>query len=300
MTRIVFFGNERLATGVSTNCAVLASLIEAGYEIAAVIASSQAANSRGLEIEEVARRHNIPLLLPDKIADLVDDIAAFRADAGVLVAFGQIIPEAIINLFPAGIINLHPSLLPLHRGPTPIESVILEGSKSTGVTIMKLANKMDAGDVYAQSEIDLSGQESKQELADKLLEIGAGMMVDLLPEILAGSIVALPQDESRATYDSKINKTDGVLDFTKPAAILEREIRAFAEWPKSHCELFGKTVIITSAGVIADDTDQKPGEIVTHGQGLKIATSGGWLAINRLKPAGKNEMSAAEFIRGLR
>lgn len=298
---IVFFGNERLATGVQTNAPTLQALINAGYNVAAVVSNfepGQSRKARTLEIEAVAKKHNIPVLLPVKPADIIKELKGLDAEAGVLVAYGKIVPQSIIDVFPKGIINIHPSLLPLHRGPTPIESVILDGSKRTGVSVMALAKEMDAGPVYAQSEVELAGSESKQELVDRLLEIGGSMLIEVLPEILEGSVVALPQDDSRATYDSLISKQNGILDFSKPAVQLEREIRAFIEWPKSRTTIGDKEVVITAAHAI--DQANKPGVAVVEAKQLMIGTADGSLVIDKLKPAGKAEMSAQAFLAGYR
>ncbi len=298
---ILFFGNERLATGVSTTAPTLTALIEAGYDVAAVISNFERGTSRSardLEIAAIAEKHGIPLLLPAKPGDIIDDLLAYRAEAAVLVAYGKIVPQSVIDIFPSGIVNIHPSLLPLHRGPTPLESVILDGSAKTGVSLMQLAKEMDAGPVYGQSELELKGDETKQELADQLLEIGGSMLIELLPGILDGSVVALPQDDSRATYDQLINKDVGELDWTKPAAQLEREVRAFAEWPKSRTEVAGKEVIVTKACTAKGSG--KPGEIDINGidNVVTVTTSDGLLCIEKLKPAGKSEMNAGAFIRG--
>jgi methionyl-tRNA formyltransferase len=296
---IVFFGNERLATGVDTTAPTLGALIEAGYNIAAVVSHYEVGTSRKsrvLEIDEVAKRHNIPVHLPEKPEHLAQELKALGADAGVLVAYGKIVPQSVINIFPRGIINIHPSLLPLHRGPTPVESVILDGSTSTGVSIMALAKEMDAGPIYARSEVELHGKETKQELADQLLEIGGSMLLEVLPGILDGSIVALPQDDSRATYDALIAKKDSWIDWHKPAFELEREIRAFTEWPKSRARLADKEIIITKAHVT--DRALKPGETLIEAKQLIIGTSQQSLAIDKLKPAGKPEMTAQAFLAG--
>lgn len=296
---ILFFGNERLATGVSTTAPTLEALVQAGYHVAAVVSNftqAQSRQARELEIEAVAKKHGIPLLLPASPADILDNLKAYKAEAGILVAYGRLVPEELINLFPKGIINIHPSLLPLHRGPTPIESTILEGRDKTGVSIMALAKEMDAGPVYAQSEVPLTGKETKQELADQLLEVGKAMLLEILPEILEGSVVALPQDESHANYDKLISKADGVLDWHKPAVQLEREIRAFAGWPKSRTVLSDKHLVITAAHV--EDKALQPGQTLVDGKQLLVGTGEGSLSIDRLKPAGKGEMDIAGFLAG--
>ncbi|HUD10385.1 MAG TPA: methionyl-tRNA formyltransferase [Candidatus Saccharimonadales bacterium] len=296
---VIFFGNERLATGVETTTLALRALLENKYQVKAVVsnyAADQSKNARSLEVAQVTESHQLPLLLPTKLKDIKSELLNYNADIGVLVAYGKIVPEEIINIFPRGIVNLHPSLLPLHRGPTPIESVILDGDEKTGVSIMQLAKAMDAGPIYGQSELKLSGNESKQSLADTLLDIGQAMLLELLPGIINGTIVALPQANSRASYDNLLSKNDGTLDWQKPAIQLEREIRAFAEWPKSRTILGGKEVIITNSKVINEIG--KVGDIKMEGRRLFVYCAQQALEILSLKPAGKPEMSAEAFISG--
>ena len=299
---IVFFGNERLATGVQTSVPTLQALIEAGYNIAAVVSNyetGQSRNARHLEIQEVAEKHGIPVLLPAKLTDINEQLRSFGAVAGVLVAYGKIVPQSIIDMFPRGIVNIHPSLLPLHRGPTPIESVIINGDAQTGVSIMQLAKEMDAGPVYVAQKFPLKGNESKQELTERLLGLGKDLLIGSLPGIIEGTLIPKPQDDSQATYDRLLSKEDGLIDWSKSAAQLAREIRAFAEWPKSRTELAGKEIIITEAhvGEYSELTPQaKP--FITPDDLIGVLTGEGLLVIDRLKPAGKKEMSAKEFIAG--
>lgn len=296
---IVFFGNERLATGVTTSADTLQELVNGGYNVVAVVSHNEATASRQqreLEVAVVAKKHGIPVFLPAKPAEIIDTLAEFKPMLGVLVAYGKIVPQSVIDLFPRGIVNIHPSLLPLHRGPTPLESVILDGSKKTGVSLMRLASEMDAGPVYAYSELDLQGNESKQFLADELLALGSSMLGALLPRIISGDVIGAPQDGSKATYDSLITKGNGVLDWQKPAAQLEREVRAYAEWPKSRTILGGNAVIITKAHMLSGVGE--PGKIWKEGKNFGIYTTGGIFVIDSLKPAGKAEMSAEAFLAG--
>lgn len=297
--RVVFFGNERLATGVSTEVLTLQGLIENGYEVAGVIANyeqSRSRSERSLEIADAAREHNIPIHLVRNSASVSKIVENMSADIGVLVAFGQIVPRKTIDLFPAGIINLHPSLLPRHRGSTPIESAILQNDATTGVSIMKLAAQMDAGPIYGQSELELSGSETKQQLSRKLLEIGSATLMELLPGILEGKIAAIPQDDSAATYSKRISKEDGVLDWTKDADELEREIRAYKNWPNSRTMIAHKDVIITKSSVLP--LDGIPGNMNIIDNNIVVFCTNGALKIEKLKPAGKREMTSTEFLAG--
>lgn len=296
--RLIFFGNERLATGVKSTVEALNGLIAAGYDIAAIVTNYEVGvsrKSRELEIERVARQHNIPLLMPAKPAEIIDQLRAYNALAGVLVAYGRIIPQSVIDIFPRGIINIHPSLLPLHRGPTPIESVLLEGAPKTGVCIMQLVKEMDAGPVFGYAELTLTGRETKQGLADTLLELGGRTLLELLPGILSGTVVGQPQ-ESTPSYDQLISKADGILDYTKPAIQLEREIRAYLEWPGSRTTLANRDITITKAHVVAGNGP--PGEIQASKKELIIYTSKDAIAVDRLKPAGKNDMAIEAFLAG--
>jgi methionyl-tRNA formyltransferase len=308
-TSLVFFGNERLATGVNTEVPTLQALIEAGYDIEAVVSNYERGTSRSareLEIQKVANEYDIPILLPEKPANIIDQLRDLKAEAAVLVAYGRIVPQSIIDIFPKGIINIHPSLLPLHRGSTPIESVILSGSKITGVSIMQLTKAMDAGPIFGQSEVTLTGQETKQELADHLLEVGSRMVIELLPGILNGSVIAKPQDDSAATYDKMISKEDGKITkedlINKSAEEIEREIRAYGEWPKSlYIAVDGERLIITKAQAIRDDQNNyQPGEFTPSLDGnLLLTTKSGHIKIERLKPEGRKEMTAKDYWNGL-
>lgn len=302
---LVFFGNERIATGVSTQAPTLKALIHSGYTISAVVINYEKAtsrNSRTLEIADVAQYYNIPIITPDSLPAIKDQLSSYSCEAAVLVAYGRIIPQSIIDLFPRGIINIHPSLLPKHRGPTPIESTIINGEHKAGVSIMQLSKAMDAGPLFGQAEITLSGVETKQELADKLLRLGSKMLIELLPGILDGTTVAFPQETSEATYDLLIRKSTGILDWQKPAAQLEREIRAFAGWPKSRTVIAGKDVTITSATAtteIYQGSHVAPGHFYkAPGNLLGVTTGKGSLIIDKLIPSGKQEMPAPAFLAG--
>jgi methionyl-tRNA formyltransferase len=291
--KLVFFGNERLATAVKTTAPTLRVLIDAGWQVCAVVSNFRPAVSRSereLEIATVARAHNIPLLLPEKVADIAHELRQFGAECGVLVAYGQIVPQSIIDIFPAGIINIHPSLLPHYRGPTPVETAILDGATETGVSLMALAAKMDAGPVYAQQALSLSGGETKQELADKLLGIGTQMLIDNLPAIIDGKMRATEQNEAEATYTKLLKKDDGVVNWQEPAEVVERKIRAYAGYPKSRTEVHDKEIIITKARVAESGED---GQLV-------MQCNPGWLEIIELIAPSGRTVSGADFLRGLR
>jgi methionyl-tRNA formyltransferase len=296
---ILFFGNERIATGVSTQAPTLRSLVNNGYEVAAVIANQSESRSRKprpLEVQAVAEENGIPVFTPDRPGDIKTELAAFGAEAAVLVAYGRIVPQSVIDIFPKGIINIHPSLLPAHRGPTPIEHAILQGDEQTGVSLMSLVKEMDAGPVYAQRSVKLDGTETKQDLADQLLAMGGEVLLEHLPSILDGSLAATPQDDSLATYDSLLKKEDGRIDWTKPAGQIEREIRAFAGWPRSMTRLAGKDVVIT--GGYVDKISTTTGKALAQDRRIVVGCGQDSFVVTSLQPAGGKEMTAEAFLAG--
>ena len=298
--RILFFGNERLATGVTTAAPTLQGLIEAGYNVAAVVVAQgeigKSRKPRQLEVAAVAEQHNIPVISPARLSEAEDDLKKFKPEAAVLVAYGKLVPESVINLFPRGIINIHPSLLPKHRGPTPIEGVILENEKETGVSLMKLVPKMDAGPVYAQQKVKFKGNETKQQMADALLALGKELLLLNLPNILNGSLLAREQDDEEASYDTKITKEDAELDFHKTAERLAREVRANLGWPRSRAMIGTTEVIVTQAHV--KDFNGTAGTLWLQDQQLGVHCETGTLIIDKLIPPGKKEMPAAAFLAG--
>lgn len=300
---IVFFGNEQLATGTTTETPAFKALLDADYRIAALVINQRSVitgrTKKQLTVEQIALTNNIPVLAPTKTIEVVDQLKSFKAEVGVLAAYGRIVPQAIIDIFPKGIINIHPSLLPLHRGPTPIESVILDGSPKTGVSIMQLVKAMDAGPLFSQSEVALTGQESKQELADELGRLGSKMLIDVLPKILDGKAKPEPQDDTRATYDNMLTVDMGYINWNKPAKQLAREVRAYLNWPKSRTKLAGKDTIILDASAQPSQPGLDPGEIaVTDKTTLLVQTSHGALNLHRLQPAGKPAMTTQQYLAG--
>lgn len=298
---IVFFGNERLSTGVTSEVATLRSLISAGYRIAAVVVnntdSMQSRKPRPLEIAQIAAENRIPVLSPDSPLQIIDTLRSYNAIVGVLVSYGKIIPQSVLNVFPCGIINIHPSALPLYRGSTPIESAILNGDSETAVSIMRLTNKMDSGPIFAQQQYTLHIQgSSKETIANDILSLGAKLLIDTLPAILGDSTEPIYQNETQATYCRLIAKSDGVIDWHKDAERLAREVVAYAHWPRSSTSLGDKEVIITEAE--ATETNAIPGAMTVTNKTLEVGCASGSLRIHRLIPSGKKEMPIQAFLAG--
>ena len=212
---IIFFGTEEFSA-IS-----LQKLIDENFKIGGIITKPDSKKGRGQKLQapkvkKIGEKFNIPVLQPQKMSEIVDFVKTFENPVGILVSFGRIIPQEIIDLFTPAIVNVHPSLLPKYRGPSPIESAILNGDEKTGVSLMKLSKEMDAGDVYSQKEIKLSKTETASSLYKTCGKIGAEMLVRDLPKIISGEIKGQKQYNSQAEYCQLLKKSDALLSQNKP------------------------------------------------------------------------------------
>lgn len=301
MTRVVFFGNERLVSGlVKTTAPILNGLIQQGYDVVAVVSHhsfGKSRNDRKLEVADIAKKHNIPLYIPSKPSEIIDELKNLNADIAVLSAYGRIVSQEIIDLFPGGIVNIHPSLLPKYRGPTPIETTIINGDKVAGVSIIGLTAGMDEGPIYAQKQIELNGAETKFELYEKIVKLATPLFFEIFPNIINGAVTPKPQEDSKATYCKLIQKSDGYIDWNISAQKIEQRVRAFLGWPQSKTNLGDVEVIITKAHT--EPGNEPVGKIFQpNSNELLVATSEGMLSIDMLKPLGKQEMPISAFLAG--
>jgi methionyl-tRNA formyltransferase len=285
---IVFFGTEDFSLYS------LKALVTAGFPIVAVVTKPDTARGRGNILTEPAVKtfavsHGIPVWQPTRLLDIIDDIKQFDTPAGVLVSFGKIIPTAIIELFSPGIINVHPSLLPLYRGPSPIESAIKNRDAKTGVTLMKLAPKMDAGPIYVQVPYALDQTETKPELYDTLGQLGANLLVQKLPAILDGTISPAEQDDSEATYCQLLSKDDSLLDpSTVTPGEAEALIRAHLGFPRTRVTIGEYTVIVTKSHAVM--TKNTPLDIECQ--------NGAFLSIDEVVAPSGRTITGDAFLRG--
>lgn len=285
---IIFFGTENFSL------TVLEGLIEASYTIGAVVTKLDSKKGRGQKfippsVKVLATRHNIPVWQPTKLREIEEDIRSFGEVAGVLVSYGKIIPQFIIDLFTPGIINVHPSLLPKYRGPSPIESAIKNGDTTTGVSIMQLTRDMDAGPVYTSKQHPLQGNETQTELYRTLAEIGANLLLETLPGILDGSKKPSAQNEQQAVYCQLLQKDNAYLDFAMLTAIeAERIVRAHLAFPKSKFVFNRHLIIITKAHVSL--TKKTPLDLACR--------DGAFLSIDELIAPSGRRMHAEAFLRG--
>lgn len=298
---VVFFGSGPVA-------ARSLELLVSHHPVEAVITKPRPAHHRGpVPVLDVAERLGLTVYTADSRASLDTLFAGrpVRSRLAVLIDFGIIVSQSVIDYFPLGIVNSHFSLLPQWRGADPITFALLSGQSRTGVSLMLLVEKMDEGPLLAQAAYDIKSNDDNTSLTTALVELSDQLLAQTLPIYIGGNLAPYEQVEDsplgqtlEVSYSRKLTKQDGLLDISKPAATLEREIRAYNEWPKSHLQLAGTEAIITKAHVATSTTPAAPGALRIDGKALLIGTGDNWLAIDRLKPAGKVEMDSAAFLAG--
>jgi methionyl-tRNA formyltransferase len=282
-----------------------------GYEIVAVITRPDKPVGRGREIvfspvKQVAMAHDIPVWQPGSLkrAENIEALKEFRADLYIVAAFGQILPQAVLDLPRYGTLNIHASLLPRYRGVSPIAEAILQGDNEVGVTIMLLDAGVDTGPILLKKSIALAEDETTGSLTGKLADLGAQALLEVLPRWIAGEITPEAQDEQRASHTHMLRKEDGAIDWEQPAVVLAHKVRAYTPWPGAYTHWRNKLLKIVSAHAIA----MEPGEAVQAGtviqrkeaghDVLAIVTGQGLLAVKQVQLEGKRAMSAEEFLRG--
>jgi len=290
---ILFFGSGPVA---AESLRQLAPHIE--FE--AVITKPQPAHHRDtFPVLEVAGALQLPLFTPNSKAELTAlfKTQEFQSKVGLVIDYGFIIEQPVIDSFPLGIVNSHFSILPHWRGADPITFSILSGQHETGVSLMLINAQLDEGQLLAQEHITIRPGTTTPQLTEKLIATSTTLLLNTLPRYLNHQLSTYPRDTTEGvTYSRKLTKEDGALDFTKPATALEREIRAYADWPKSYTVLGGSSVVITEVLLSADNGPI--GHVEVNGKQLRIYCGAGALIIKKLKPSGKPEMTAEAFLAG--
>jgi methionyl-tRNA formyltransferase len=252
-----------------------------------------------------ARELGLPTIQPKTLKDpeVRDRVAAVNPDAGVLAAYGKIIPQALIALFPKGILNVHPSLLPRWRGPTPIQSAILAGDEKTGVTIILLDEEVDHGPILAQRELKMTNDKIQMSnvdygtLHDTLATLGAELIVETLPKWLAGALPPTPQEHSRATYCKKFTREDAKIDWTQSAEEIDRLVRALNPEPGTWTD----AIKIFRVRAIMHDSTQEPGTVFEYEKKPAVQCGGkSAVVLELVQPEGKKPMTGDAFLRGHR
>jgi methionyl-tRNA formyltransferase len=282
-----------------------------GYEIVTVITRIDKPAGRGKEIvyspvKRVALSHGIPVWQPGSLkrSENIEALAAYHADLYIVAAFGQILPQAVLDQPRYGTLNIHASLLPKYRGVSPISAAILQGDTETGVTIMLLDAGVDTGPMLLKRSIPIAEDDTTGSLTIKLAELGARALLEALPPWVQGKITPQPQDEQLASYTHMLRKEDGEIDWNRPAAELARAVRAYTPWPGAYTYWRGRLLKIVSAhAVMLESAEEvKPGTVrlrKENGQQvLSVATGNGLLLVHNLQLEGRKAISASEFVRG--
>lgn len=301
--RVVFMGTPDFAA------ASLKKLIEEDFDIAGVFTQPDKPKGRGMEmafspVKEVALAHHLPVFQPEKMRDgtALGIVKELNPDILVVVAYGRILPDDILAVPEYGAVNVHGSLLPKYRGAAPIQWAVLNGDTVTGVTTMYLAHDMDAGDIIYTAETEIGEFETAGELFDRLMDMGAELLVKTLRDIEAGTAPRTPQDHSRATYVKMLDKSICPIDWNKSPREIVKHIYGLQPWPVATMELDGKSFRVFAADYTEQKTDKAPGGVVrADDKGIVIACADGQcLRITELQAPGKKRMSAADFLRGHR
>jgi len=254
-------------------------------------------------VRKVAERYAIPVAAPEKIRDpeLLKTLENWHPEIIVVVAYGRILPKAILDLAPRGCLNVHYSLLPKYRGAAPAAWTIINGEAEAGVTTMKLVEKMDAGPIYLQQGTAVAPEETTGSLQAKLTPIGARLLLETLRQLKEGRLTPREQDETAATFAPILKKEDGLIDWNQPAVQIERRVRGLNPWPGAYTHVAGKLLKVHRAKVIPADKKASPGEVArADAGGFWIASGSDLLGLEEIQLAGKKKIPGIEFIKGAR
>ncbi len=314
MLRIIFMGTPQFAVPALEALiegAAPGKVLPEGYQIVTVITRVDKPVGRGKEIvyspvKQAALARGIPVWQPGSLKrpENIEALAAYKADLYVVAAFGQILPQAVLDQPRYGALNIHASLLPKYRGVSPISEAILQGDTETGVTIMLIDAGVDTGPMLLKRRIPLTGDETTGSLTVQLAILGAQALLEVLPLWVAGTITPEPQDEQKASHTHMLRKEDGEIRWERPAAVLAREVRAYTPWPGAYTHWHDKLLKIVTARVLPLEPDSQvpPGTVSLREEAghqvLAVVTGAGRLLVERLQLEGRKAMSAEEFVRG--
>lgn len=301
--KVVYMGTPDFAVDT------LQAIVDAGHEVALVVTQPDKAKGRGKKlcytpVKEKAMECHLEVAQPEKVREesFVERLKAIAPDVIVVVAFGQILPESILNIPKYGCINVHASLLPAYRGAAPIQWAVIDGLAETGVTTMYMEKGLDTGDIICQSKLPLAADETGGSLFDKLAKEGADLLVKTLKMLEDGTATRTKQDDSRSSYAKMLSKDMGCLDFSKDAVVLERLIRGLNPWPSAYTAIQGKTLKIYVAEVVAEEdctTDAAPGTVIAvDKKSFTVRCGNGALRIYNLQLEGKKRMDTSAFLLG--
>ncbi len=298
MARILFMGTPEFSLPSLT------ALI-CHHDVAAVVTQPDRGAGRNRRpkqspVKGLALSHAIPVLQPQRLrqAEAIDELRRFEADLFVVVAYGQILPEAALALPRLGTLNVHASLLPRWRGAAPIQAALRAGDKHTGATIMLMDAGLDTGPILSQRQLAIDADDTGASLHGKLADIGADLLTETIPRYLAGEIKPIPQDDAGASYAPRIEKEEGEIDWSQPAIVIDRLVRAFTPWPGSYTYVAGEPLKIL-AGECAEGA-APVGQVARLGDAIGIGTGDGLYLLTHVQKPGKKPLAIADFVRGQR
>src|SRR5437764_3959909 len=315
MLRIIYMGTPHFAVPALEALIAQAApgkLLPEGYEIVTVVTRPDKPAGRGREVifspvKQAALSHGLAIWQPGSFKKLENStaLAAYGADLYIVAAFGQILPQVVLDQPRYGTLNIHASLLPKYRGPDPIAEAILQDERETGVTIMLLDAGIDTGPMLLKRSIPIAEDETTGSLTAKLAQLGAQALLDALPLWVEGKITPEPQDAQYATHTRMLQKEDGEIHWDRPAAVIARQVRAYNPWPSAYTHWRGKLLKLLSAHALSSvipDRVVVPGTVSMHEEAghkvIAVVTGAGVLLVKQLQLEGRKAMSAEEFLRG--
>ncbi len=298
--KIIFMGTPEFSVGV------LEALVQAGHEVVLAVTQPDKPKGRGKEmqftpVKECALKYNIPVFQPRRVRETacIEELGRYGADVMVVVAFGQILPKAILEMTPYGCVNVHASLLPKYRGAAPIQWAVIDGETVSGVTTMQMDEGIDTGDMLLKTEIVLDEKETGGSLHDKLAEAGAKLCVETLQALKEKRVTPIPQGESPTAYAKMLDKQLGKIDWTRKNVEIERLIRGLTPWPSAYTNWNGKVMKIWAADLAEGISEAVPGTIIkVEKDAFYVQTGEGLLKVRELQIPGKKRMDAGAFMRG--
>ncbi|MEW8257905.1 MAG: methionyl-tRNA formyltransferase [Candidatus Thiodiazotropha taylori] len=296
--KIIFAGTPDFAASA------LQALLTTEHHVVAVYTQPDRPAGRGRKVQfspvkQLAVEHDLEVFQPKTLKDpqAQQILAQHQADLMVVVAYGLLLPQAVLDTPRLGCINIHASLLPRWRGAAPIQRAILAGDEMSGVTIMQMEAGLDTGPMLSIRSTPIDAKETGGSLHDRLAELGSAALIEVLPGLSEGSVEAIPQDDSQANYASKLDKEEARIDWSQSAVQIDRQVRAFNPWPVAHCLYGDKVMRVWNSEVVSADGSASPGQVVaTAKTGFDVATGEGVLRISQLQMPGKRAMSAGDFL----
>jgi methionyl-tRNA formyltransferase len=300
--RVAFFGTPEFAVPT------LEALLGSHHAVVGAVTQPDRPRGRGQRVSEspvkrVALAAGVPVLQPDRLKDegFLASLRAWNADVGVVAAYGKILPAAVLDAPPLGLLNVHASLLPRHRGAAPVHRAVVAGDRETGVSIMRVVQALDAGGVFATAVRPIGPDDTSAEVERDLAQLGAGLLLRVLAQLASGTAVEVPQDDSAATYAHRLRKEEGAIDWRAPASVIHNQVRGLQPWPMAWTLLGGRRLIVIRTRAVPEDAPGggAPGSIVhVAGDAVRVQTGAGLLDVLTVQPEGRRAMTARDFAAG--